>query len=322
MAQRKSVRARTLTEGGESYHYDSSVKKLRKVETDILKRLNHIENLISSDSFDSSLVRSELKHVDDLQRQFVFIYEQAQNMFSNDNLLTEFFEWTERIDHEIFFVKSSTINWLKKVEGYHSEISKSRSSSNSSKRSSKSDSTRSCRSTLSHRSISSRSKIIDEQTELAALEVRREFIEKKGAAEQMSYLDEEIAVRRVKFEVLQGHLHSSKIAENSISFPNSLINSEVSTHVSENLSQNLDPRVSYDYEISLSNSNSFSSTVLPAQTNSFSAASTFVIPSSFSELKSSYYYQEPSLPHSTASLPINTQPFYHSSIYTAPPICF
>ena len=96
-----------------------------------MKRLQHIENLITSDLTDPTLVRGELKHVYDLQRQFLFIFEKAQNVFLNENIFREFVHWMEKLHQEIFFVKSSSINWLKKVEVYSdfkSNSSKSRSS--------------------------------------------------------------------------------------------------------------------------------------------------------------------------------------------------
>ena len=120
--------------------------------------------------------------------------------------MSEFNEWAQKLDQEIFFLKSSSINWLKRIEDYESETSKIHKASSKSSRSSRS-SKHSSRSSSSHSSSrSSRSKMVEEETELAALQVRREFAEKKGAIEQMSYLDEEIAVRRAKIEVLRNHL--------------------------------------------------------------------------------------------------------------------
>lgn len=51
--------------------------------------------------------------------------------------------------------------------------------------------------------------MVEEKTELAALEVRREFSEKKNATEQLN-LDEEIAVRLAKIEVLEGHVYPNE----------------------------------------------------------------------------------------------------------------
>ena len=107
MSDKRSVRTRTMTERGESYHYDSYVKQCRKLESDILKRLTCVENLINSDLSDPSLVRSELKHVDDLQRQFLFVIEKARDLFTKQAIKSEFLEWSEKVDCEIFFVKSS-----------------------------------------------------------------------------------------------------------------------------------------------------------------------------------------------------------------------
>ena len=78
MATRKGTRIRTLSEKGEAYQYESHVKQFRKIESDILKRLSHIENLIKSDSSNPSVVRSEIKHADNLQRQFLFVLEKAE----------------------------------------------------------------------------------------------------------------------------------------------------------------------------------------------------------------------------------------------------
>ena len=102
MATRRGTRIRTLTAPGKSYQYDSHVKQFRKIESDILKRLNHLDNLILSDSSDPSYVRGEISHIDNLQRQFLFVFEKAKNVFSNEAILDEFSQWSEKLDQEIF----------------------------------------------------------------------------------------------------------------------------------------------------------------------------------------------------------------------------
>ena len=57
MTTRKTTRIRTLSEKSEAYQYESHVKQLWKVESDILKRLSRIKNLIKSDSSDTSVVK-------------------------------------------------------------------------------------------------------------------------------------------------------------------------------------------------------------------------------------------------------------------------
>ena len=94
------------------------IKQFKNIESDILKTLNHIENLILSDSSDPILVRNEVKHIENLHYQFLFVMEKTENVFSNKNILSEFHSWSEKVDQEIVFVKSSCILWLKKVEGY------------------------------------------------------------------------------------------------------------------------------------------------------------------------------------------------------------
>ena len=130
MAERRSSRMKTQTDRGESYHYDMFVKQFKQIESHILKRLSVIENFVKSDSSDSAYVRGELKFIDDSQSQFSLILERAKNLFSSRVIVSEFCEWFDRLDHEIYFVKSSAINWLRKVEDY---CISSRASSRSSK---------------------------------------------------------------------------------------------------------------------------------------------------------------------------------------------
>lgn len=200
MAKRMSSRMKTLTEKGETYHYDMFIKQLKQIELGIYKHLSVIENVIKTDSSDPVYVRSQLKFVDDSQSQFSLILEKAEMIFSSKDILSEFREWFNKLDHEVCFVKSSAINWLRKVEDYFK-------SSRASSRSFKCPSSHSSRGS-SRSSRSSKSKMVEEETVLAELKVRREFAEKKGSVEQMNYLDEEIAVRVAKIGVLKSHLET------------------------------------------------------------------------------------------------------------------
>ena len=313
MATRKGTRIRTLSEKGEAYQYESHVKQFRKIESDILKRLSHIENLIKSDSSDPSVVRSEIKHVDNLQRQFLFVLEKAQAIFSTKNVIEEFNDWTEKLDQEIFFAKSSCISWLKKVENDSDNRSKSKtkSKSSSSKTSSK----------QSFRSKSSRSsRLVDEKTELAALEVRREFAKQKGATERLLDIEEEIAVRRAKIDVLQSHVHSSnnvQEVENLVIDESKLLNRRTSKSLNEN-------SVPLDNQISISVAgNSFSSTSKedlcnnPVHTSVPDTMPFVVSPVSSFSVTSESVRKKPYVSFST----VNSEPMLHSTIYTSPRVC-
>ena len=314
MAEHRNVRSRTLTEKGEKYHYDSHVKQFRKIESEILKKLSHIENLVTSDLSDPVLVRGELKHIDDLQRQFLFFFEKAQTLFSNPDILGEFSQWTEKLDQEIFFVKSSTISWLKRVENYNE--SKSSRSSHSSKSRKSSSSKRSSSSSRSSRS--SRSKIVEEKTELAALEVRRKFAEQKGATEKLSFLDEEIAVRRAKIEVLESHVYSSPDHENIVVDDSKLLNSVPRSSVGENLPFSSE-NVVLGNEVSISVSeNSYDTTSFPAPVQSEIKSPTISSTSTSLSLNLRFNPSSQSISYSSV---INTEPMYLSSVYTSPRVC-
>ena len=319
MATRKGNRIRTLTEAGEVYVYDSHVKQFRKIESDILKRLHYLENLILSESSDPSLVRGEISHIDNLQRQFLFVYEKAENVFTSKHILDKFTRWSHKLDQEIFFVKSSCINWLKKVEKPSETKSKSKSRSSDS----------------SFRSKSSRpSRLVEEKTELAALEVRREFAEKKGASERLQDLDEEIAVRRAKIDVLQSHWHSSNEIENLVIDESKPLNRpqqslEIGNDISVTVSENLF-RESLSIEVSSVQPplSSFpvateNSKVSFCEASSYSnKVSSVQPPMSNFYVSESFRYSHSSTPKSLASFStINTEPMFHSTIYTSLRVC-
>lgn len=105
-------------------------------------------------------------------------------------------ERISKLEHEVFFIKSLAVNWLKDVEPDISIPSKSKSSSYSRiSRKSKSSSS-SGSSAASH---SSR-KIVEEEVELTALKVRRTFAAEDGVTDQLQKLDEEIAILEVKIK--------------------------------------------------------------------------------------------------------------------------
>ena len=97
-------------------------------------------------------------------------------------------EWLDRIDHEVFFTKSCAVRWLKEVEVFDTD-SLSQARSHSSRHSYQSS------------QRSSKSRVVKEEAELAALKVRKQFAESKNSLQKLEKINEEIAVREAKIEV-------------------------------------------------------------------------------------------------------------------------
>jgi len=113
------------------------------------------------------------------------LLDKARSCFTSEEIISEFNEWVGKLDNEIFLIKSSTVRWLKEREEFDL---KAKIIKDDHKAGSKGGGTFSVKSSKhshsSHGSSrnssrSSKYEIVEEETELSELKVRKQFAEKR-----------------------------------------------------------------------------------------------------------------------------------------------
>ena len=156
------VTRRKPTEKGRQYFIELYENQRKKLEKEILNKLDKIEKVITENS-SPSIVRSELGKLDQLVYDTNYIKEKLLPLLTDEDVYT-YDQWFLNIDREVVLIKSSTRRWLRENE---EDCESTKSSKTSSKRSSSTK-----RSSSSKGSKSSKTMFLDEKVNLAALKVK------------------------------------------------------------------------------------------------------------------------------------------------------